>query len=69
MNIAPENQSCKFSPSSLMPLLIIRFKVIAIFAQWTDAENEVARSQVQQLLSSFQSTAKGLGLLLDFFFM
>lgn len=38
--------------------------------QWTeDAEDEVARSQIRQLVSEFQATAEARGKLLEFEFM
>jgi hypothetical protein len=53
-----------------VPPLIINFKGLAILAQWTDdADDDLARSQIRQLISSFESTAKARGLLLNFHFM
>jgi hypothetical protein len=56
--------------NNLVPLLIIYLKGLGILAQWTDdAEDDLARSQIRQLISSFESTDKARDLLLDFHFM
>lgn len=41
-----------------------------MIVQWTeDSDDDLARSQIRQLISSIEFTAKSRGLLLDFCFM
>jgi hypothetical protein len=46
------------------------FKGLAILVQWSeDKDDDLARSQIRQLISSIETTAQSKGLLMDFHFL
>jgi hypothetical protein len=71
MNIPNESQACK-STSHITPMSIPDNKLLglAIATEWTEnAEDELARKQIRELISTIESTARKGGHLLDFQFM
>ena len=66
-NIPTEQQSCT-SPSTT-PVITLTPLGLGIMTQWTsDADDEVARSQMSQLIEELAAAATSRGLLLDFLF-